>query len=457
MPDDLVVTDAAQAEIIPPIARRAWDMATLDDERRVLAGSPESRRAYVAPPSPGRSPSAWPASSAVRHAASWSLLLLHLCALAAAGDVRVVGDSCVLVDGKPFFPIGLYSAEDPADFPLIAEAGFNTVHTYDWETKRDFEGGKAWLDAAHKQGLKALVGLVREDVRDMDFEHSVRRVGELKGHPALLAWHTMDEPDWDDKGNCGRDYMPRAYEAVKRHDPDHPVTAVVCHFDDTKLFEPSVDVLQADYYPVPPIPPDWHPGTGMLGVKMFVDRWRTASGGKKPVWYVGQIFDFSFIRSQKFEIPKEWRRLPTGEEVRCMTYTAVASGARGVLYWSLKKLIRDEWNRALLPRVKLWEDLREVVGELNALMPLLTATTPETRQDRDGVVAMVKSDGQAVYLVAANYERKPTETTVGVPGVGNAIAKVAFGEGQAEIVDGKLRLSLLPLETRVLRIDRGQN
>ena len=47
------------------------------------------------------------------------------------GAVEVVGDKCVLVDGKPFFPIGIYSAGE-ADFPMLAEAGFNLMHSYAW-------------------------------------------------------------------------------------------------------------------------------------------------------------------------------------------------------------------------------------------------------------------------------------------------------------------------------------
>ncbi|MCP4645972.1 MAG: hypothetical protein GY851_36345, partial [bacterium] len=254
-----------------------------------------------------------------------ALLMMVLHTTAQAAEVTVVGDKCIQVAGKPFFAIGVYSAGNPKDLPVLAEAGFNTVHSYSWEGQQSPESGKAWLDAAHEAGLMCLMGLYRPDVKAMDFEASVRRIETYRDHPALLAWHTMDEPAWDKEENQGQAYMPAAYKLIKEHDPNHPVTAVVCHFGDPKLFEDSMDVMQADYYPVPPIPANWYSGTGFRGVRMYAENWREASGGTKPYWYVGQIFDFSVSKESKHEVPDEWKRLPTGEELRCMTYTAVAS------------------------------------------------------------------------------------------------------------------------------------
>lgn len=379
--------------------------------------------------------------------------LLVLAALPAhAAEVTVVGDTCVRVDGKPFFPIGVYSAGNPEDLPLLAEAGFNTVHTYAWEGTRVPESGKAWMDAAHANGLMCLVGLYRPDVKALEFGDSVRRIETYRDHPALLAWHTMDEPAWDKEGNRGKDYMPAAYAVIKEHDPHHPVTAVVCHFADPGLFEASMDVCQADYYPVPPIPPEWYSGTGFRGVHMFCENWRKASGGTKPFWYVGQIFDFSVSKETNHEIPEEWKRLPTGEELRCMTYTAVASGARGILYWSLSRLIGDEWNRTLLGRVRLWEDLKAVVAELNTLMPVLTADTPESLQVAGTVAAMVKSDGKETYVILANYERRAVEARIDVAGVTDGQAERLFQQGTAAVTGGVLAVSLDPIESRVYRI-----
>ncbi len=379
-------------------------------------------------------------------------MLLFITSPICAGEVDAAGDRCVRVDGEAFFPIGVYSAGATVDFPMLADAGFNTVHTYGWEGVRNYDAGVQWLDAAQDSGLMALVGLYRPDVYEMNWDASVKRIQDVRDHPALLAWQTMDEPSWDREGNMGKDYMPAAYDLLKQHDPGHPVTAVVCHFGDTTLFEPDVDIMQADYYAVPPIPAVNFSGTGFHGVKLFVDKWRAASGGEKPYWYVAQGFDFSVSKAESHEIADEWQRAPNRDEIRCMTYTAVASGARGILYWSLSRLLGDEWSRSPLSRVKLWEDLCSVVGELNALMPLLASDSPEHIQDHDRVVSMIKSDGEATHIIVVNYERREVETIVEIPDVENAAAEHVFREGAETIAEGKLSLSLEPLEVRVLRI-----
>jgi len=368
--------------------------------------------------------------------------------------VEVRDNGYLYVDGKPFFAIGVYSAGGSEDMSILAEAGFNVVHSYAWEGQRTYDGGQAWLDAAHENGLKALVGLYRPDVKEMNFDPAIARIEKYRDHPAVLAWHLMDEPSWDKEGDMGKDYMPAAYRVVKEHDPNHPATAVVCHFGDTELFMDSLDIMQADYYCIPPLPANWYSGRGFRGVKLFVDKSNAASEGGKPFWYVGQIFDYSF-QKEGYNPSPWWQRLPRRNEIRCMTYTAVASGARGVMYWSLSRLMRDEWNRTLLGRAVLWENLKEVVGELNELMPVLTATTAETVTARDHVVSMVKSDGQDTYVIAANYERGATVTTIEVPGIDAGTAEVVFGEPRATdapIENGEFGLDLYGLETRVYRV-----
>jgi len=378
---------------------------------------------------------------------------ISVAAVTAAGTgsgVKVVGDACVLVDGKRFFPVGVYSA-DLEDFPKLAEAGFNLVHTYRWEGTSDHNWGKAWLDAAYKHGLMALVGLYRPRVKNMQFEACIERIEQYRRHPALLAWHTMDEPAWEKEGDHGEKYMPAAYQFVKKHDPRHPVTAVVCHFADAKRFVDTVDILQADYYPIPPIPASYYSGNGFRGIKMFVDAWREASKASKPFWFVCQAFDYSLLKEEKHNIPAEWKRFPTRRELRTMTYTAIASGARGVLYWSLSRL-KNAREGSPVTGDDHWRRLRSVTLELKRLMPLLTSESPETIQSRDHVVAMVKSDGTQTYVIAANYERMPTETVLDVPGITSAKAEVLFGKGSAQVQDGKLPLALEAIESRVFRI-----
>jgi hypothetical protein len=367
--------------------------------------------------------------------------------------VQLDGSRCIRAQGKPFFAIGMYSV-GVADLPLLAEAGFNVVHTYGWEGKADHDWGLEWLDAVQAHGLKALVGFYRPQIKGMDFPESVRRIEMYRNHQALLAWHTMDEPAWDKEGNRGKDYMPSVYGICRQHDPGHPVTAVICHFADNKLFESSVDIMQADYYPIPPLPAINFSGTGFSGIAHHVELWREACQDRKPFWFVCQAFDYARMRQDQ-DIPPEWQRFPTQQELRTMTYTAVAAGARGVFYWSLSRL-RSEVRDGGPTADEYFARLRSVTRELHELSPMLTVATPETFIRRDSVVALVKSDGHCTYIIAANCERQPTRTVLDVPGVTKATAEIVFGEGTASIEGGKLALSLDSIESRVYRVRNAE-
>ncbi len=86
------------------------------------------------------------------------------------------------------------------------------------------------------------------------------------------------------------------------------------------------------------------------------------------------------------------------------------------MYRSLKRLMKDGWNRSYLEQVECWENLTEVVGELNELMPLLISTEPEMLQASNHVQVLIKSDGPDTYVICASYERGADSTVIGAPG-----------------------------------------
>ena len=380
--------------------------------------------------------------------------------------VEVVGDKCVLVNGTPVFAVGIYNAWRPegygktTSFAALAEAGFNLVHSYAWEGQAEYDG-RAWLDAAHKNGLMCLVGLYRPDVYEMDFARSVARIEKHRHHPALLAWHVMDEPNWDRvdtqwrgskiDGKPGSKFMPAAYRMIKQHDRGHPVTTVTVNHQQIKQFMPYLDVMQTDYYCIPPIPQLSYFGTGFYGIKRWVEESRAASGGKKPFWFVCQAWDYGVNKAKEMEIPKQWQRFPTRRELRTMTYTAVAAGARGILYYQLPQIMDETGRQGGGDREEYLQRLLSVTRELKELQPLLTADNAQTIQDENHVISMVKGDGRDTYVIVANYERKPTRTAIRIPGVTQGMAEVVFGTGTAAIVDGELACSLESIESRVYR------
>jgi hypothetical protein len=347
--------------------------------------------------------------------------------------VELDGDDCVLVDGEPHFAIGLYSV-GLEDMPVVKAAGFNTIHSYRWEDTNDNDAAKAYLDAAYANGLKVFMGLNRGPVLKEQHEIAVERVNALKRHPAILSWHTIDEPDYRENSD---NWMPVLYSEIKQADPDHPVSCVICQFRGCARFIDSVDILQADYYPIPPHPPTNFIGTGFLGIAHMTDKAMEAAQGQKPFWFVAQGHE----RRPQGCSPEDVRP-PNYNDLKTSAWLPFCRGARGVAWF---------WYPAMKRQPQTWEALKRVVRELNDLMPLLTAKTAETRgrDDERHIYWMVKSDGERTYAVACNYEADEAEAEIPIPeGLEGIAVEVPFGR-EVEVSQGRLSDHFDGFETHV--------
>ncbi|MBQ7651861.1 MAG: hypothetical protein IJS15_12930, partial [Victivallales bacterium] len=106
-------------------------------------------------------------------------------------------DGCVLIDGRPFFPIGMYAVckrefngndyfkamED------LAQNGFNTVHTY--QVARG-SGYDEFLAAAAKYDLKLFVSS-SGGANCRDIERILNDIAREFRHPQNLAWYLADD------------------------------------------------------------------------------------------------------------------------------------------------------------------------------------------------------------------------------------------------------------------------
>src|SRR5947207_671919 len=133
----------------------------------------------------------------------WLLTLLAVLALsplvlAQGSKVAFRDDHVVLVDGKPFFPIGLYYCyeefEDASGKLLrqLKDYGFNTLGYYRW-------GTPSWrkeLERTHQAGLK--VWIRGQDGFALDTpaaeKAALDQVRQTRDFPALLFWEFQDEP-----------------------------------------------------------------------------------------------------------------------------------------------------------------------------------------------------------------------------------------------------------------------
>ena len=287
--------------------------------------------------------------------------------------VTIRDDNILLVDGKPFFPIGAY--RDPSDtltdFSGLLEAGFSVTHNYSFETPRkehDAHAARRYLRAAHKHGIKVFMGLSRRKMDAGDDAWVQRWVAELMDEPGLLTWYLRDEPD-----GCGipPSRMRQLSDLVKSVDPFHPTSLVCCIPGLFKRYGDTADIFWSDPYPIPRRP-----------LTMVLDHTRAsreAAGPNRPVWIVPQGFDWTYLRDTKRKLKELGAPTrPTAAETRCMAYMALAGGANGLIwYWSPNSILHIQRDAP-----EVWQGICATGQELRSLMPFLVARrTPEDLLD----------------------------------------------------------------------------
>ena len=166
-----------------------------------------------------------------------------------------------LVDGKPFFPLGMFWSENTlskeGSLERYAAPGvFNCLQTYEKAMTPQI------LDRYHEKGLMVIASVkdiyfrMKDDSSSAIFLPSALKteedvtayvtdvVNRCKDHPALLAWYTCDEfpPKYAAK-------LEERYRLLKSLDPEHPVFTSAFPYA-TQAFLRAHDVTGTDPYPV---------------------------------------------------------------------------------------------------------------------------------------------------------------------------------------------------------------
>jgi hypothetical protein len=347
----------------------------------------------------------------------------------------------LIVDGKPFFPLGFYlGPTEDEHLARISAAGFNTILCYGYGVGADPE---AYMERAQAHGLKVIYSIkdFYEGSRYFPAQKGLagpelarHYVTKFRNHAALLAWYINDE--------LHARWLPRLaemYDLVRELDPDHPAFQVLCRPDEFAEYYGVTDILGVDPYPVPRQPvsmvTDWM-ATGV-----------TAMRRAKPVWVVPQVFKWSIYSG------KDSDREPTFEEKRCMAFLGLIGGARGIIFYSYYDLFRDTGHASAPPEVfaRRWDEVSRIAADLRKVIPAALDGTPveiETTGSGEHVrAAALRLDGR-VYLIAANTSAdSPQALRAALPVVlsrGAAAARV-FGKGEVRLTAATLEDLLAPL------------
>lgn len=245
---------------------------------------------------------------------------------ASSPDWRVRFDSCrrAVVDGRPFFPIGMCMGADhilthPGSLERYCEAGFNIVGFPSWDPNVKEEV----LDRFASAGIRVLVNL-DDKSPDVDRDVLLKEAGDLveriKGHPGVFGWQVIDEapPVWVDRK---RDLQ----ELVRRLDPDHPTSAVLDKPSHVRCFMSAFDIVSVDPYSI-------GNSCGPIGISTSWQReCDEQTWGLKPMWQFPQAFNWGWWRSGP---RRPDYRFPWAIECRSQAWQAIAAGANGLIWYA---------------------------------------------------------------------------------------------------------------------------
>lgn len=312
------------------------------------------------------------------------------------------------VEGKPFFPVGLYTSRLTEETAKdLADGGFNCAMPYGITGKKE-------LDIAARHGLR-----ICADVRGLDpsSEKWRKSITAIKRHPGLLAWYTNDEAPLADLPALGK-----KYDFLVRNDAEHPVYIVMDRLHDLREFIPTYDVLGMDPYPVEDKP--------VSHVTDMIRGTQTANFGERPLWNVPQVFAWS-----DYKMEKRGKRFPTDAELRSMCWQHIACGANGLMgycYDTMARLRKTDAAEA----DRRWKAMRKVFGEIKSASDVLLSVEPAPSIagcPPELAVRMWRKDGR-VWLLACNTTASPRKDRLSVGGVEVVVELGPLGVSFAPVV-----------------------
>ena len=257
----------------------------------------------------------------------------------------------MIVDGKPFFPLGMYmSSIVPKDMEIYLDSKFNCVMPYN--SPKD----KALMDYLYEHNIRIFYSIKDQvSARKHDAaatkevqEKGLARLKEWKDHPALAAWYINDELAEEFVGDA-----IQYRQACEDLDPDHPTWTVLCRPSEFRAFLNGSDIHGGDPYPIP----SGKPQQAYRWTRQMDD----AVMGAKMLVMVPQAFCWGhyWVRyGYPIEKCKACRR-PSYEEMDAMSWMCIAGGANGLIYYSYTDLQRRD-KEGVLPRIPMEEHFGEL-------------------------------------------------------------------------------------------------
>ncbi len=337
------------------------------------------------------------------------------------GEVRIDENLNVLIDGKPYFPVGFFET-DPSNIPL--DVNVNAAHNYCLIDHPDVPEAvtRQNLEVSLARGMKVMTLPLRSEPKEPALTQEQRmgiekRLKHWMANPAIFGWQLADEP-------AGRSTPVKGLQELndlcRQVDPFHPTLILDNNIPGIYQYCAIADILI----------PDCYPGFSMAGpaedltiVSQFVDACYDAGKRRKPAMIVLPAISWMYPEDTR-------RRPPTFLEERAMAYLAIIHEVKGI-YW---------FGGLNIPELRV--GMPYLIDEIRALSPVfLSGTTGKTG---DGQV--IAAGGKIDYLLKKHHDdtylftvnTKPEAANVKFNLAKNVKELKVFGENRTvKIINGQ--------------------
>jgi len=338
-------------------------------------------------------------------------------------------DHIAVVDGKPWFPIGVTSfGPTGPEAEGIVRAGFNLLVTGRF-TNGEPDQVRAQLAKAEELGVYLIewnnghvYGVPSEERHKLFLDSATK----IAGHHRFLGW-MCDEALWNGVPLAD---VRDGYLAARAAAPtlvfwqnQAPRNTV----EDLARYCCWADVTGMDIYPVEGASHSNLPNKTLSVVGDETEKQHRTVNGRKPVWAILQGFGWGAWEKD----PALHKRAPTWAETRFMAYDAILHGAAGIIYWGAS--YEDQES-------DIWQSLRRIAGELAQLSPVLVAQEHvPVKADEGPVIATARRVEGKLWVIAVNESDAPTEARIS--GIEGAAQLERFAEEEAPVTvqDGAIR------------------
>ncbi len=357
----------------------------------------------------------------------------------------------MIVDGKPFFPLGMYTSSIvPKDMELYLESKFNCVMPYN--SPKD----KALMDFLQEHNIRIFysikdsVSAKKHDAaatKEMQAK-GLERLKQWKDHPAVAAWYINDELAEEFVGDA-----IQYRQACEELDPDHPTWTVLCRPSEFRAFLNGSDILGGDPYPIP----SGKPQQAYRWTRLMDD----AVMGAKMVLMVPQAFCWGhyWVRyGYPIEKCKACRR-PSYEEMDAMSWMCIAGGANGLIYYSYTDLQRRD-KEGVLPRIPLDEHFGELKKISERIMSheqvLLSIEEPAKYTVTSNAEKMVALRPYALngttWILAVNTSDEKSASISLEFEKAMTLEGLTLSEADVKVNGNQVNATLMPLETVFIKL-----